>query len=72
MHLYLVLIVIAIETDTMVFTASMHYAKNKKYFLLQSVDTYINCCAFDHVKQFNSVINLVREVVALPEMFWRK
>ena len=32
MHLYLVLIVIAIETNTMVFTASIHYAKNKKFF----------------------------------------
>lgn len=33
MHLYLVLIVVAIETKTIVFTASMLYAKKKrKYF----------------------------------------
>ena len=68
MHLYLVLIVIAIETKTIVFTASMLYAKKQEIFLLQNVDTY-NCCAFNHVKQFNSVINLVPEVVAIPEMF---
>ena len=30
MHLYLVLIVIAIETKTIVLTASMHYAKKQK------------------------------------------
>ena len=68
MHLYLVLIVIAIETKTIVFTASMLYAIKQEIFLLQNVDTY-NCCAFNHVKQFNSVINLVPEVVAIPEMF---
>ena len=69
MHLYLVLIVIAIETKTIVFTASMLDAKKQEiFFLLQNVDTY-NCCAFNHVKQFNSVINLVPEVVAIPEMF---